>query len=383
MTVGEASPIYLDYNATAPLLPVVAEQMAEAQQAFPGNPSSPHRFGQAARERLETARREMAECLGIKPRELVFTSGGSESNTTVFAWISGGRVLTSPFEHPSVLESVKALALRGVGVDYLPVGADGVAEVEAVGGLLGRETKMISLMTANNETGVIQPVAALAEAVRSHTEGKHTLLHTDGVQALGRVESDWEKFDLITLTAHKLGGPRGIGALVVREGTELPPLILGGKQERGFRAGTEPLALVVGFQAALAHAFTDFKGRTGRMLALRERLKSQLEKMEGFFLNGESARRLPNTLNLGFSGVSAESLVVALDINHVAISTGSACQSGAMEQSLVLKAMGLSADKIKASVRISLGDNTTEAEVDQAAKVIQAEVERFRKAKNG
>ncbi|MCH7477386.1 MAG: cysteine desulfurase [SAR324 cluster bacterium] len=378
-------PVYLDYNATAPILPAAKERMTAALEALPGNASSPHRFGQAARAALEADRARLAALLGFGRREVCFTSGGSEGNNLLLRWPgwSGepAHVITSPIEHPSVLRACEWLASRGVAVSYLPVNAQGVAEVEALPELLRPETRLVSLMAANNETGVVQPLERLAALVRELRPDGSVMVHSDAVQAFGRIPlslAEWG-LDAVTLASHKIGGPKGIGAVALREGRVVSPLILGGKQERGLRAGTESVFLAEGFLAAAEWVWERFEQEAARLTDLRERLARHLADCEGFFLNGAGAPRLPNTLNLGFEGISAESLVVTLDLAGVAISTGSACQSGAVEPSHVLRAMGLPEPRVRGAVRVSLGHDTTEAAVDRCAETMLAEVARMRR----
>jgi cysteine desulfurase len=322
--------------------------------------------------------------MGFSRREVIFTSGGSEGNTMLLAWLglqgSKAHIITSPIEHPSVLRTCEWLQERGVQLSILPVHENGVVQVEAVGELMRPETVMVSLMAANNETGVIQPLAQLATAVRNYETRRPVLIHSDAVQALGRIPVDFKGWglDAVTVAAHKMGGPRGIGAVALGEGFDVPALVMGGGQERGKRAGTESVYLVEGFMGALEHLWEDFERQALRVEELRDRLLGHLSACEGFFLNGAGAPRLPNTANLGFSGVGAQPLLVAMDLAGVAISTGSACQSGAVEPSEVLRAMGLSPGRVAASVRISLGHGTTGDEVDRCAEVMLAEVKRLR-----
>ena len=377
-------PIYLDYNATAPLLPAALERIQAALRDYVGNPSSPHAFGQAARDALETARAGVASRLECSRRELTFTSGGSEANNTVFRAVAESprpaHVITSPIEHPSILRCCDWLLAQGIAVSYLPVDDQGVAVVDAVEGLLRPETRLISLMAANNETGVIQPLQRLAEIVRHAAGGRPILLHSDAVQAFGRIPLpifSWG-YDAVTVAAHKLGGPKGIGALALRRPEAVPALILGGRQERDRRAGTESVALAQGFLAATEWVWEQGTALAERLARLRDRLVQRLSAGDGFFLNGAGARRLPNTASVGFEGVSAQSLLVAADLRGVAVSTGSACSSGSMEPSHVLRAMGLVPGRVEASLRISLGWATTEPEVERAADVLLAEADRLR-----
>jgi cysteine desulfurase len=390
--------VYLDYNATAPLLPVAREAMLAAWEALPGNPSSPHRHGQAARDALETGRARLAALLGCSRREVLLTSGGTEGNNLLLRWLAQEvrapdgppHLITTPIEHPSVLRCAEWLAEQGVAVDYLPVNADGVVQVEAVEGLLRPRTRLVSMMAANNETGVIQPVAELVRRVRAAEQAlagqpaaecaPRVLIHSDAVQAFGRIPVDVRAWgvDALTLAAHKLGGPKGVGAVFLRDGIAVPPLLLGGRQERDRRAGTESVALLAGFVAAAQWALDDLAAYAARLADLRDGLIERLRDTQGFFLNGERAPLVPNTANLGFAGVPARSLLVALDLAGVAVSTGSACSSGAIEPSHVLQAMGLPPERLEASLRISLGHASSPADVERCAVVLRAEVQRLR-----
>lgn len=394
MAPTDPSPIYLDYNATAPLHPAAREAMLSALDAWPGNPSSPHAHGQAARNALEEARAGLAGLLGFARREVIFTSGGSESNTMVLRWAAEQaverdapcHVIVSAIEHPSVLESAAWLAAHGVSVDYLPVNGEGVAELDALEALIRPETRLISLMAANNETGVVQPVAELTARVRALEDGgRRVWVHCDAVQAFGRIPLSLREWgvDAVTVAAHKLGGPKGIGALALREGLTLTPLVLGGRQERGLRAGTESVFLARGFLAAAEWMDAHREELAGRLAGFRALLTERLAGLAGFFENGAAAQRLPNTVNLGFEGVPAQSLLVALDLRGVSVSTGSACSSGALEPSHVLQAMALPAENVESALRISMGFATTQAEVERCAEVIAGEVARLRGGRQG
>ncbi|MDH4246389.1 MAG: cysteine desulfurase [Deltaproteobacteria bacterium] len=384
MTRQTPPPVYLDYNATAPLLPAARQAMEASLDAVSGNPSSPHGFGQSARAALEGHRAVLAELTGWERAEVLFTSGGTESNNTLLrSWGQGrrpGHILTTPVEHPSILRTVDWLKDQGMAVSYLPVDTQGVVRVEALADLLRPDTRMVSVMAANNETGVVQPLQAVAAELRRLDPERRVWLHTDASQALGRIPlmlKAWG-FDAVTLTAHKLGGPKGIGAMILRRGRELAPLLLGGRQERGQRAGTESVFLAAGFAAAAQWACANLTENTRRWTALRDRLESRLSGLEGFFINGLGAPRLPNTSSLGMAGLDAQSLLVALDLHGVGVSAGSACSSGAVEPSHVLRAMGVSEDSLRGSLRISLGHATTEAEVDRCVTVLQQETGRLR-----
>jgi cysteine desulfurase len=380
-------PIYLDYNATAPLLPAAHEAMQRVLAEAPGNPSSPHGFGQAARDALETARASLAPRLGYSRREWLFTGGGTESNNAALRWLADlpppVHLITTPIEHPSVLRCAEWLETRGVAVSTLPVGTDGAVLAERLPELLRAETRLVSVMAANNETGVLQPlerIGALVREARAAGTAPRVLLHSDAVQAFGRVPlalAEWG-VDAATVAAHKLGGPLGIGALALREHAGMPGFLLGGKQERGRRAGTESVFLAAGFAAAAEWVFARLPELAARLAGLRDRLEAHVRDLPGGFVNGAAAPRVPNTTSLGFAGLSAQSLVVALDLDGIAVSTGSACSSGSLEPSHVLKAMGLPEERILGALRISLGWGTTEAEVDRCAERLRAQVQRLR-----
>ncbi|MGA1024526.1 MAG: cysteine desulfurase family protein, partial [Aquiluna sp.] len=358
---------YLDYNATAPLLPEVWEAMQTVQATSYGNPSSPHGPGRRARNRLEEARRQLASLLGVEYQELCFTSGGSESNNAILRQFlqadKPNHWILSPLEHPSLLETAQHLAEQGrASLDLLPVDRGGRVLPEALPELIRPETCLVSVMGANNETGVIQPIAELQAIAQQHG----IPLHTDSVQILGRVPVSWQELGVnyATATAHKLGGPRGIGLLYVREGSAFTPLITGGKQERVRRAGTESVALAVGFAAALAWVLEQQPQLSERLQSFQQQVLERLQTVEGFFLNGDPQFLLPNTLNVGFQGLSAETLLISLDLDGVAVSTGSACSSGALEPSPVLLAMGLTPTEARSCLRLSWGWQTTQADID-------------------
>ena len=372
---------YLDYNATAPLLPEVCEAMQTIQATVYGNPSSPHALGRQARHRLEEARREIASLLGVGYQELSFTSGGSESNNAILRQFllsdKPNHWILSPLEHPSLLETAQYLAERKKAtLDLLPVDRGGQVQVEALSALLRPETRLISVMGANNETGVIQPLAELQAIAARHA----VPLHTDSVQVLGRRPLSWAELgvDFATATAHKLGGPKGIGLLYTREGSAFSPLITGGKQERVRRAGTESVVLAVGFAAALRWVLQQQPALSERLRGFQRQVLQRLQEVEGFFLNGDPTQLLPNTLNIGFDGLSAETLLISLDLDHIAVSTGSACSSGALEPSPVLLAMGLTPEEARSSLRLSWGWNTKQADIDALLERLPYHVQRLR-----
>ena len=359
--------IYLDHNATSPLLLEVEHAMSEvAKQAF-ANPSSPHWAGREARFLLEESRESLAETLGAKPQEILFTSGGSESNNAVLRQLLGTsgqqHLITSSVEHPSVLETCRILAEQAnIELTELAVDSSGCVDPQALRASIRPDTSLISFMRANNETGNLQSIEEFSEIAHEH----EIHFHTDLVQAVGKmgVDLNASSADFATATAHKLGGPRGIGLLYVREGSPFKSLITGGKQERVRRAGTENVTLAVGFANAVEWYLANQTSLRDQFLKFRKSILHKIKKIEGIFLNTNIENSLPHTLNFGCHGISAESLLISLDLDGVAVSTGSACSSGAMEASPVLLAMGLSRADAKSSLRISCGWSTTATEID-------------------
>ena len=361
------SKIYLDYNATSPLLPEVENVMSEvAQQAF-ANPSSPHWAGRNARFLLEEARDSLANSLGVKSQEILFTSGGTESNNTVLRQlllISGEQhLISSAVEHPSVLETCRILAGQpNIQFTELVVDSSGKVEPEKLREVLRPETSLISVMTANNETGNLQPIEEISKIAQENK----IPFHTDLVQAYGKMQLDLSLsgVNFASATAHKLGGPCGIGLLFVKQGSVFQSLISGGKQERVRRAGTENVILAVGFAKAVEWYLANQSSLRDRFLKFRGIILNEINKIKGIFLNTDLENSMPHTLNFGCHGISAESLLISLDLDGIAVSTGSACSSGAMEASPVLLAMGLSRAEAKSSLRVSWGWSTTEADID-------------------
>jgi cysteine desulfurase len=379
--------VYLDNNATTPVAPEVSEAMSPYLHEDYGNASSVHWYGQRAREAVELARDQVARLINAQASEIVFTSGGTESdNTALLGAVEAARpragagpkhALTTPIEHPAVLYTARALERRRVQVTYVQVGSGGVVDPADVERAIRPETVLISVMLANNEIGTLQPLEEIGRLAREH----RIVFHTDAVQGVGKVPVDVEKLgvDLLSLSAHKLYGPKGVGALYVRKGTRLEPLMYGGHDERDRRPGTENVPGIVGLGAAAELASRHLAQDAARLSDLRDRLETGiLERVEGAFVNGDPARRQPNTLNVRFEGVKGESLVMALDLEGVACSTGSACSSGSIEASHVLTAIGLSCDQARSSIRLSLGRYNTQADVDQALEVMPQVVERLR-----
>jgi cysteine desulfurase len=376
--------IYFDHNATTPVHPAVVEAMVAALRDDYGNPSSVHRLGQRAKARLDEARGAVAALIGAEPGEIVFTSGGTEADNFALrgaaeALEATGRrhVVVSAIEHEAVLNTARALGRRGWRLSIVPVDPRGVVAPEAVAECLADDTVVVSVMLANNEIGTIQPIAAIAEL--AHARG--ALVHTDAVQAVGKIPVDVGALgvDLLSLSAHKFNGPKGVGALWIRRGTRLVPLLTGGRHERNRRAGTENVPGIVGLGVAARLAREKLEGEAARLAALRDRLEAGiLARVPGTAVNGGGAPRVPNTTNVSFERVEAESLLIALDLEGVAVSTGAACSSGALEPSHVLRALGLPPQRVQGSIRFSLGLGNTEADVDYVLDRLPALVEKLR-----
>jgi cysteine desulfurase len=372
--------VYLDNNATTPVHPAVLEALQRTLRDVYGNASSIHKEGQSARRQIEDARESVAALAGATPREIVFTSGGTESNNAAVFGAAGGsnrhHIVTTAIEHPSVLEPVAELGRRGHDVTVVPARRSGAVSAEAVIEAIRPDTRLVALMFANNETGVVQPVAEVARACRER--GVH--LHCDAVQAMGKIDVDVAALgaDSLAMSAHKLHAPKGIGALYVRKGVILERHLFGGAQERRRRAGTEnvPLAAAFGVAAELARD----GGFREEVAALRDLLEREL-RASGFpiVINGAAATRVPNTSSVTFEGADAEGIVIGLDLGGVAVSTGSACSSGRVEPSHVLLAMGLSADEARSTIRFSLSRFTTEEEIGVVVGAVQEVVPRARK----
>lgn len=368
--------VYLDYNSTTAIDPRVAEAISEAYRAGYFNPASQHRPGQTARRALEEHRTGCIRLFGgitsgMRATRLVFTSGGTEANNLILAGIAARQpdrqVLVSAGEHPSVLGAAEHLRKTGVSVDLIPLDSVGRVRLDALASLLERPTSLVSVMLANNETGVIQPVEKVVEICRSH----NVPVHTDAVQAVGKIPVDFSGLgvDALTFTPHKFYGPRGIGGLLLKAELLLDPIHFGGFQQAGLRPGTEDVALAAGCRLALQLSVDELADRAGHLRDCCERFLSRLQEhvAGGFVINGLEASRLPNTLNLAFPGVDRQALLLAADFAGLAISTGSACASGSSEPSPVLLAMGLSKELIDSSVRISFGTPTTLGQAEVAA----------------
>jgi cysteine desulfurase len=376
--------VYFDHNATTPLDPGVLEVVTRVLRDEFGNPSSVHHFGQRAKAVLDDARTEVARLIGGEPSEVVFTSGGTEADNFALrgaaeALEPTGRkhLIATTIEHEAVLVTLKALARRGWKTTLLPVDATGIVSPDALREAIDDSTALVSVMHANNEIGTVQPVEALARIAHEHG----ALFHTDAVQSASKIPVDVRALgaDLLSISAHKFYGPKGAGALWIKRGTRIAAILTGGKHERSRRAGTENVAGIAGLGAAAALAVKKLDAEAARLGALRDRLEAAvLAAVPGTAINGSRTPRVPNTTNISFEGIEAESLLIALDLEGFAVSTGSACSSGTLEPSHVLRAMGLPTHRTQNSIRISLGARNTDAEVDAFLAKLPHVVEKLR-----
>jgi cysteine desulfurase len=372
--------VYLDNNATTPLLPEVFDAMRPYFGEHFGNASSIHHHGQETRAAVENARDSVAELIGCSAAEVIFTSGGTESDNLAIAGLvkRGDHVIASSIEHHAVLHAVNHLQAMGCEITVLPVDGRCLVDPDDVKRALRPSTKLVTIMMANNETGVLQPVTEIGKVAAE----AGVLFHTDAVQAAGKVVLDVKQIGChaLSISGHKIHGPQGTGALYVKKGTRLQPLFHGGRHERSRRAGTENVPGIVGLgQAAKLAKNGLYNGAVERLAAMRDGLERQiLEQIEDACANGCSASRVPNTSNIRFDHIEGESLVIALDLKGLAVSTGAACSSGAIEPSHVLIAMGLRPEQARGSIRFSLGKQTTQADVDFALNLIPGTVSRLR-----
>lgn len=375
--------VYLDHAATTPLHPEVLEEVRHLLENTFGNPSSLHFYGRAAKQQLELARTRVAALIGARPEEIIFTSGGTESDNlavigAAFAGRSKGRhIITSAIEHHAVLDTCMMLARNGFDVTYLPVDKDGFIDPLDVRKAIRRDTVLITIMHANNEIGTIEPIPEIGQIAREHG----ITFHTDAVQTVGYipVHVDALNVDLLSLSAHKIYGPKGAGALYVRKGTGIRPLMHGGGQEREYRPGTENLPGIVGLGKAADVAARDLPGESARYRMLRDRLiRGIQERIPDAKLNGHPEQRLPHNVNFSFRGAKGECLLVGLDQQGIAVSTGSACSSGASELSHVLKEIGLTPELGAGTIRMTVGRSNVEEDIDYVLDVLVELVERQR-----
>jgi len=392
--MAETRKVYLDHSATTPVDRRVMEAMLPYLSEKFGNASSVHSFGQEARAAVDRARREVAALIGARANEVVFVSGGTEANNLAIRGVTelalakaakakNGHVITSAIEHSSVRGLADDLEKRGWQVTRLPVYDDGVVRVEDVREALQPDTLLISIMLANNEIGTLQPIAEIGALVREErAKGRQLWLHTDAVQAAGRVAIDVEKLgcDLLSLSAHKLYAPKGSGALFVRRGVRLSPQILGGHQERERRAGTENVSSIVAFGAAARFAREEMELRSQHDSALRDHFEQGVrERLEQIIFNGACARRLPHLSNISFRFIEGEGLLISLDLQGIAVSTGSACSSGTLEPSPVIRALGHTEELARGAIRFSFGKDNSEEDVDYTLTALVRVVEKLRR----
>lgn len=382
--------IYLDHNATTPVDPAAAEAMMRALQDLFGNASSVHYYGQQAKAAIDVARSAVAALIGGEPSEIIFTSGGTEGDNFAIRGAAEAlevtrrkHLITTGIEHEAVLNTVKALNRRGWKTTLLPLDATGIVSPDRLREAMTDDTAVVSIMHANNEIGTIQPIAELAAI--AHEQG--ALFHTDAVQSAGKIPVNVRALgplgplgvDMLSVSAHKFYGPKGVGALWVKRGVRLAPFLAGGKQERNRRAGTENVPGIIGMGVAAGHALEKMPAESARLAALRDRLEDGILKaVANTDVNGTRDTRVPNTTNISFERIEAESLLIALDLDGVAVSTGSACSSGTLEPSHVLKAMGLSSHRAQNSIRFSLGASNTEEQIDHVISILPRIVSKLR-----
>lgn len=381
--MGNLSFIYADNAATTPLLPEAAQAMAPYYTDCFGNPSSPYAAGRRAKTALENARQTAASLLGAQKSELFFTSGGTESNNWAIRSVlqmkaaeNKRHLIVSAIEHPSVLKLAQEYERRGGSVTFLPVGENGLVDPDSLRHALTPSTALVSVMAANNEIGTLQPIEALGRICRE----AGVLFHTDAVQAVGHIPLDLSALpvDLLSFSGHKFGGPKGIGGLFIRSGILLPPLLLGGEQEREKRPGTENVPAIAGLARALEYACRSMDANSRQVLALRERLIDGALKIPGSSLNGDRRQRLPGNANFCFEGIEGESLLLMLDMRGICCSSGSACSTGAADPSHVLLALGIPRELARSSLRVTLSHLNTAAEVDRILCTLTECIDRLR-----
>src|SRR5881394_3060225 len=378
--------IYIDYNATTPLCDAAREAMLPYLDRFFGNPSSVHAAGRETRAAIDNARDKLAGLLRVKPHELIFTGGGTEScNLAVFGLArcpssSGGHIISNKAEHHAVLNALEYLEKReGFEVTWLNVSRDGIIDVDQLAGAIRPETRLVSIMTANNETGVIQPMPEISRICRE----RGVLLHSDMVQSFGKIDTDLSLIDAASFAAHKFYGPKGVGFLFLRSGLSIQPVLFGGSHENQRRPGTENVPAIAGMAAAAEWTLANRQAEQDRQSQLRDEFWNLIsQNVPGAKLNGEDAPRLANTLNVSLLGLDSEMLLIALDLKGVCASSGSACMVGSVSASHVLLAMGLPVERARSAVRFSLGKQTTSEEIAATGKVVAEIVERLSKRKS-
>ncbi|HWP78469.1 MAG TPA: cysteine desulfurase family protein [Candidatus Nitrosotenuis sp.] len=371
--------IYLDNAASTPVADAVLQEMLPYLKENYGNPSSIHRFGRIATKAIETSRKRVAELIGAQPSEILFTSGGTESNNTALFGVmtKKGRLITSSIEHDAILEPCKKLESQGCDVVYLPVDSTGTIDLGKLKDTITQDTLLVSIMYANNEVGTIQPIKEIAQICKQN----NVPFHTDAVQAVGKIPINVKELgvDLMSISSHKINGPKGIGALYIRGGFKIDPLVLGGGQEGGLRSGTENVSNIVGFGKACQLAKENLDKNIAYLKSLRDNLIDQVTKgITHVTLNGHKENRLPNNAHFTFLGVNGEDLIIKLDENNIAASTGSACSVKTQKASHVLAAMGFSHEQITGSLRLTVGLTNTAQEIDQTVSTLKKVVAELR-----
>jgi cysteine desulfurase len=380
--------IYLDYNATTPMDPLTLESMIPYMREHYGNPSSIHSHGSRAKAAIDESRERVSDLISTNPKDIVFTSGGSESNNAAIIGAAytlkenGNHLITTEIEHASIVETFRFLANQGFKVTLLRVNEHGLIDVDELRESITDETILVSVMLANNETGVVMPIDEISAVAKE----KGVVFHTDAIQAFGKIDINLNDIsvDMLSISSHKVYGPKGVGALCIRNGLRIDPFIHGGGQERGRRSGTENVPAIVGFGKACEIVKEELKSPKSeiRIKGMRDRLHRGIaDKIDRLRLNGHPEKRLPNTLNLSFDSVEGESLVMSLDLEGIAVSTGSACSEGNVDPSHVLLAMGLSREQASSSIRFSFGRFNEEKDVDRVLEVLPGIVDRIRQVK--
>lgn len=384
--------VYLDHSATTPVDPLVIDAMMPYLTENFGNASSIHFYGQQAKAAVDRSRHQAAELLNSAPNEIIFTSGGTESNNLAIRGILeankryGSHVITSVIEHPSVFAQCEDLEKRGYDVTYLTVDEKGLIDPEELAAAIRPDTILVSIMTANNEIGTIQPIAEIGKLIRSIRSPERKIwFHTDAVQAVGKINVDVEEFgcDLLSFSGHKINAPKGIGGLYVRRGTRLHSQNIGGRQERGIRGGTEPVANIAAIGAAAEIARDNIPVYDQRVRRLRDTLSDRInEEIADAHINGDVDKRLPNILNISFDGIEGEALLINLDMHGIAVSTGSACSSGSLEPSPVIRALGLGDERARSGIRFSFGTTNDDSSIEKVMNILPRSVESLRRLNN-
>ncbi len=373
--------IYLDNAASTQIHPEVIEEMIPFLKEQYGNPSSIHRLGRLSHKAIQNARKKIADLIHCKPEEILLTSGGTESNNTALFGIANSNskkyIITSSIEHEAILEPCKKLEKEGSEITYVPVDSDGLVNSEKIGKSISKDTCLVTIMFANNEVGTIQPIKEISKICKENK----VIFHTDAIQAVGKVDINVKELDLdlLSLSSHKINGPKGVGALYIKKGIQIDPFILGGGQENGLRSGTENVASIVGFGKACQLAKENMESNISNFTSLRDSLVSKITKqISHVTFNGHKEKRIPNNAHFTFLGVNGEDLIIKLDENGIAASTGSACSVRVQKASHVLKAMGFDHEQITGSLRLTVGISNNESEIEKTVEILKKVVKELR-----